>query len=82
MQANAKDALPTLLTTEYVAEWFDITPQSLRRLRMTGGGPPFIKLGRSPSSPVRYRRADVEVWLTSNRAEALREVRGNWKKTA
>ena len=31
----------------------------LQKLRVYGGGPPFLKIGRA----VRYRREDVEEWV-------------------
>jgi hypothetical protein len=34
---------------------------TVRRWRLVGGGPPFIKIGNL----VRYRRTDVEAWLAS-----------------
>lgn len=38
------------------------TPQSRwQKARLTGEGPPFIKIGHL----VRYRRADVRAWLAS-----------------
>ena len=33
-------------------------------------GIPYIKLGRGPRSPVRYRRRDVDAYMTDPLAEA------------
>jgi predicted DNA-binding transcriptional regulator AlpA len=35
---------------------------SWQKARLTGGGPPFIRLGRL----VRYRQSDVEGWLSAH----------------
>lgn len=35
---------------------------SWQKARLTGAGPPFIRLGRL----VRYRRSDVELWLAAH----------------
>jgi hypothetical protein len=44
-----------LLSTEEVASIRRQSPRTIEKERLTGGGCPFIKLGRS----VRYRRQDV-----------------------
>lgn len=55
------DAPEQLLKTEEVAAWLGIRRCTLEKARSTrlGDFPPFIRFGRV----VRYRRADVEVWL-------------------
>lgn len=55
------DAPEPLLTTDDVATWLGIRRCTLEKARSTrlGDFPPFIRFGRV----VRYRRADVEVWL-------------------
>ena len=37
----------------------NLKPSFVRKLRIFGGGPQFLKIGRC----VRYRVADVETWL-------------------
>lgn len=49
-----------LLTTDQAAAVLAIPTDELARLRMTGGGPKFVKIGRR----VRYRPADIEDWLS------------------
>ena len=51
----------SLLTVEQAAELLTLSSSTLNKRRTTGGGPPFVKLGRS----VRYRLADVTAWLES-----------------
>ena len=48
----------TAWTDEQVAEYLGLARQTLRNWRTQGGGPPFIKAGRS----VRYRPDDVRQW--------------------
>ena len=53
--------LPAALNDQQVAEYLSMSAASLRKWRRLGGGPKFLKIGRS----VRYRREDVETWLGS-----------------
>jgi predicted DNA-binding transcriptional regulator AlpA len=49
-----------LLDTEAVARYAGLSPVTLRKWRMTGAGPRFVRLGRA----VRYRRAELDAWLS------------------
>lgn len=49
-----------LLTPDEVADELKLAPRTLANLRHTGGGPPFVKFGRT----VRYPRAELDRWLT------------------
>lgn len=54
---------PTIFLTEGdLARRHQRSVKSVQYQRITGGGVPFIKFGRS----VRYRLADVEVWEESH----------------
>ncbi len=64
-------------TGEYIdedglCERYLIPPRTAQRWRASGGGPPFIRLGKRR---IAYRAADVERWLAertfSSRAEEL-----------
>lgn len=59
-----------LLTDLEAAEVVDLSPKTLRKYRVEGVGPKFLKIGRK----VRYRREHLESWLESrtfsNTAEA------------
>ena len=48
-----------LLDTDGVARICGLAPETLRRWRMTGVGPRFVRLGRA----VRYRKAAVDAFL-------------------
>jgi excisionase family DNA binding protein len=53
--------VPEMMNDQQVAEYLNMSAASLRKWRRLGGGPKFLKIGRS----VRYRREDVETWLSS-----------------
>jgi hypothetical protein len=50
-----------LLTETQVADYLHVSIAALRKWRFQRRGPVFLKIG----SLVRYRRADVEAWLSS-----------------
>jgi predicted DNA-binding transcriptional regulator AlpA len=50
-----------LMSARRVAEYLGITYEYLGILRMRGGGPPYIKIGKS----VRYHPREVETWRLS-----------------
>ncbi|MBB4858284.1 putative DNA-binding transcriptional regulator AlpA [Novosphingobium chloroacetimidivorans] len=49
------------LDTHQAAIRTGLASSTLRKLRLTGAGPRFLKLGRA----VRYREADLEEWLSA-----------------
>ena len=48
-----------LLTQREAALALRLSERTLERLRVSGGGPCFVKAGRA----VRYREADIEAWI-------------------
>jgi excisionase family DNA binding protein len=48
-----------LLTQRECAAALRLSERTLERLRVSGGGPAFVKAGRS----IRYREADLERWI-------------------
>jgi hypothetical protein len=52
-----------LLSSSATASYLGLQPQTLRRWRMAGTGPPYIRLGNSTNSKVAYRRSDLVQWL-------------------
>lgn len=50
-----------LLDTKELAEYLGVAISTLRQYRLDGKGPAYIKIGHL----VRYRKSDVEEWLTS-----------------
>lgn len=61
-----------LLTTAQAAEHLGLRPQTLRKWRVTGDGPQYIRLGDSPRARVAYRREDLDRWLADR----------TWRSTA
>ncbi|MFJ7159741.1 helix-turn-helix transcriptional regulator [Streptomyces sp. NPDC101118] len=62
---HSKEAPAPLLTPAQVSDWTQLEEQTLANMRWRGTGPAYIKLGTGRSAPVRYRRCDVERWLTA-----------------
>jgi excisionase family DNA binding protein len=48
------------MTTVDAAAYTGVSRSTLEKLRVFGGGPRYLKLGRL----VRYRQADLEEWLS------------------
>jgi predicted DNA-binding transcriptional regulator AlpA len=66
--------LPTdhdaLLLPAEAAHLLALSPRTLEGLRLSGGGPPFVRLNRA----VRYRRADVLAWIERQRFDSTSGV--------
>lgn len=52
-----------MLTTKDAAEYLGLAVQTLAKLRVTGGSPPFYKFGRQ----VLYDRAELDTWIAIRR---------------
>jgi len=52
-----------LLRTDEAAEILGLSPRTLEALRVRGGGPTYLKVGRL----VRYDREDIDGWLEGQR---------------
>jgi len=52
-----------LLTTIEAAAYLRLAPKTLERLRVTAGGPPFLKVGPGKRARVLYRQSDLDAWL-------------------
>jgi excisionase family DNA binding protein len=50
-----------LLTQSEAARVLRLSERTLERLRLQGGGPLYVKAGRS----VRYREPDLEEWISA-----------------
>ena len=66
---SASPALEPLLTVGQVFELTGRAVSSLEKDRLTGSGPPYVKLGRL----VRYRQSDVLAWLDERRHKSTSE---------
>ena len=61
-----------MLRAEQVAAFTGLSASYLAKLRCTGEGPPFKKIGRA----VIYRQSDVEDWLESHSRTSTSVERG------
>lgn len=50
-----------LLTQREAADVLRLSERTLERLRVQGGGPPYVKANRA----VRYRESDLEAWVAA-----------------
>jgi len=62
--------LETLLDTSQVARRLGVAQITLRKWRLTGCGPRFVRCGRS----IRYRTADIEQWVSRRTVASTSEV--------
>ena len=58
--------LADLLTTTEAADLLEVHPVTLRQYRVDNIGPSYVKIGHK----VRYRRSDLESWITTVEPEA------------
>jgi len=61
-----------LLDQREAARLLKLSVRTLERLRLIGGGPCFVKCGRS----VRYRPADIESWIQQRVVSSTSETGG------
>ncbi|WP_426042389.1 helix-turn-helix transcriptional regulator [Brevundimonas sp. TWP2-3-4b1] len=61
----------SLLTTAEVADLLQLAEITLRKWRLTGTGPRFVRCGTS----VRYHSADLDSWIASRTVASTSEVR-------
>lgn len=55
-----------LLNESQAAGFLGLAEITLRKYRVTGDGPHFIKMGRS----VRYRQEDIDAWVEARRVKS------------
>ena len=67
---DAPPAPRLLLRDTEVAKLVGLAPITMRKLRCSGDGPPFIRCGRRA---VRYYLDEVERWIDSNRFRSTAE---------
>lgn len=59
----------TYLDTKGAAAYLRLSPSFLNQSRVSGDGPPYIKLGHS----VRYKRGDLDAWMDANGCQSTSE---------
>lgn len=52
-----------LLSCPQVASILGLRPQTLRKWRLRGKGPRYVRLGSGPGARVAYRKTDLGEWL-------------------
>jgi len=58
-------ASTALLNEQETAPLIGMSVHWLRRARWAGGGIPFVKIGSGPKAAVRYRREDVDAYVSA-----------------
>jgi excisionase family DNA binding protein len=61
---------PDVLDTPEAAAYIRLSKPTLERLRLTGEGPQYAKLGKA----VRYRRTDLDDWLFNHLIRSTSEA--------
>jgi predicted DNA-binding transcriptional regulator AlpA len=67
------DAPDPVLNTADAAALLGTSKAYLAKLRVTGGGPPFLLYGRA----VRYRTSDLRAWMGNRSRASTAEARAN-----
>ncbi len=57
------DSPSPLLSSPEAARYLGIQQQTLRKWRLLGKGPRYVRLGDSPRSRVMYRLSELEAWV-------------------
>ena len=63
--------LPEILNTREAAHYVRLSKPTLERFRCSGDGPKFLKLS---GAAVRYRRCDLDAWLSSRVITSTSEI--------
>ena len=61
-----------MLRTPEAADYCGSTASTFEKLRLTGGGPVYVKLGRR----VAYRVEDLDAWLAARRRRSTSDTTG------
>lgn len=62
------------LKTDEAAQYLGLSSSLLNKLRLTGGGPVFVRLaGRA----IRYRRADLDAWANASAMASTSQAPGD-----
>ena len=70
--AAADSSGMALLDTQRAAHYVGLSASTMAKLRLSGDGPPYFKLGRR----VMYARGDIEAWLASCRRKSTSDPGG------
>ena len=64
-QEQINEEQDAFLTTREAAQHLGLCEQTLRRKRITGDGPRYVKLGNGPGARCVYSRAELQAWLAA-----------------
>lgn len=62
----ARMTFETYFTPSEAARYLRISVSTLAKLRVYGGGPPFMRIGRA----IRYSRAELDTYMTTRAARS------------
>ena len=65
--------MSNLTDTRGAADYVGLASSTLEKHRFFGGGPPYLKLGRT----VRYRMSDLDAWLAERLVTSTSEELGD-----
>ena len=55
------------LSTREAATYLGVSKTFLEHRRLSGGGPPYSKIGGGRTSLVRYAKEDLDAWMVAHR---------------
>ncbi len=64
--------------TRAAARYLSLSHRTLEKLRVTGNGPQYFKMGRA----VLYAIGDLDLWLSENRRRSTSDTGGRLGRTA
>ena len=67
----------TMLSTSQTAERLGVRPQTLRKWRLLGKGPRYVRLGASPQARVGYSFEAVQEWIEAHTFRSTSEETAN-----
>lgn len=68
---NIEDTLPKYLPPKQAAKYLGVSIDLLQKWRTNGVGIPYIKLGESTSSLIRYDREELDRYLKSKTIKTM-----------
>lgn len=71
--ASAVTDWDRLLTTKEAGRLLNVSHRTLEKKRVTGGGPPYRRLGDGEKAPIRYTVRDLMEWAQANRHRSTSE---------
>lgn len=72
---SPRDEGDRLLLSKEAAIYCRLSHRTLERLRIQGGGPPYLKLGPGKRARVLYHQSDLDTWLARYRHQSTSEYR-------